>query len=284
MFPATFDYHRPDTVQDAVRLLGANPDAKILAGGHSLIPAMKLRLATPAALVDIGRIPELKGVEVDGGATIGAMATYNDIRDHRGVAERYPMLVEAINLVGDQQVRARGTLGGCLAHADPAADLTAVFLAIGGDVRVVGPNGERTESADDLCIDLWTTTVQADEIITSIRLNTPPNRSAMAYEKHQHPASGYAVVGVAVMLGLGGEHRCESARIAITGATSKATRAISAEQALSGATLDNATIGNAADLATVGLEINGDLYASEAYRSQLVRVLTRRALTRAAGR
>ena len=283
MYPTAFAYHRPSTVQEAVQLLGADPDAKVLAGGHSLIPAMKLRLAAPGSLVDIGRIAELKGVELNGGATIGATATYNEIRDFPGLTARYPILGEAINLIGDQQVRARGTMGGSLAHADPAADLTAVFLAIGGEVTVVSPSGERQVPADELFVDLWTCSIEPEEIITSIKLAPPPANAAMVYEKHQHPASGYAVVGVAVVLGRGDGNTCDSARIAVTGATSTATRARTAEQALTGAPLDEAAIARAADAATEGLQINGDLYASEEFRAHLVKVLTRRALTRAAG-
>ncbi|MDP8908200.1 MAG: xanthine dehydrogenase family protein subunit M [Chloroflexota bacterium] len=284
MFPPAFSYHRPGSVQEAVQILGANPDAKVLAGGHSLIPAMKLRLAAPGALVDIGRIAELKGVQLNGGATIGATATYDEIRDAPGLVAQYPILGEAINVIGDQQVRARGTMGGALAHADPAADLTAVFLAIGGEVTVVGPNGERTVPADELFVDLWTCSIEPEEIITSIRLAAPPANAAMAYEKHSHPASGYAVVGVAVVLGRGDGDRCESARVAITGATSTATRAGSTEEALTGASLDDATIASAADVAADGMQIHGDLYASEEYRAHLVKVLTRRALKRAVGR
>lgn len=283
MYPTSFAYHRPGTVQEAVQLLGADPNAKILAGGHSLIPAMKLRLAAPGSLVDIGRIAELKGVELNGGATIGATATYNEIRDFPGLTAKYPILGEAINVLGDPQVRVRGTMGGSLAHADPAADLTAVFLAIGGDVTVVGPNGERHVPADELFVDLWTCSIEPEELITSIKLAPPPPNAAMVYEKHQHPASGYAVVGVAVVLGFGDDRTCESARIAVTGATSTAARARAAEQALTGAALDEGAIARAADAATEGLQLNGDLYASEEFRAHLLKVLTRRALTRAAG-
>ena len=283
MYPTSFSYHRPATVQEAVQLLGADPDAKVLAGGHSLIPAMKLRLAAPGSLVDIGRIAELKAVELNGGATIGATATYNEIRDVPGLTAKYPILGEAINVLGDPQVRVRGTMGGSLAHADPAADLTAVFLAIGGEVTVVGPNGERHVPADELFVNLWTCSIEPEELITSIKLAPPPRNAAMVYEKHQHPASGYAVVGVAVVLGFGDDRTCESARIAVTGATSIATRARVAEQALTGATLDEGAIARAADAVTEGLELNGDLYASEEFRAHLLKVLTRRALTRAAG-
>lgn len=280
MFPAAFSYHRAASVADAIAVLVVNPDAKILAGGHSLIPAMKLRLAVPAMLVDIGRLDELKGVDLSNGAMFGALASYNDIRDAEGVAERYPMIPDAVRRIGDQQVRAHGTIGGTLAHADPAADLTAVFLALGGAVVVAGPNGERTIPAEELFIDLWTTSLEADELITSVQLPAPQPNTVMAYEKHAHPASGYAVVGIAVAVTTDGSN-VSAANICVTGATSKATHASAAEASLLGQPLSAEAIVAAAAVAADGLEINGDHYASEAYRAHLVRVLTRKALERA---
>lgn len=284
MYPTQFAYHRAESVQDAVAFLSANPDAKVLAGGHSLIPAMKLRLATPAVLIDIGRIEALHAIEVGpDGARIGAMATYNEIRDDQDIARAYPILPDAIAHVGDAQVRERGTFAGSLAHADPGADLTAVFLALNGEVAVTGPNGDRTVKADDLFVDLWTTSLEPDELITAVLLPRPPAHNGMAYEKHAHPASGYAVVGIAAVLAFGAGRTCESARIAVTGATSKATRLTGVEQAVTGQTLTAELVASAASQAADGLEINGDLYASEEYRAHLVNVLTRRALVRAAG-
>lgn len=283
MFPAAFSYHRAESVADAIAVLGDNPDAKILAGGHSLIPAMKLRLAAPGMLVDIGRLDELKGVELTEGAKIGALATYNDLRDAHGVAERYPMIPETVRVIGDQQVRAHGTIGGTLAHADPASDFTAVFLALGGEVVATGPNGERTISAEDLFVDLWTTSLELDELITSVHLPAPQDNTLMAYEKHAHPASGYAVVGVAVSVTTDGSS-VTAANVCVTGATSKATHARAAEAALVGQPLTSESIAAAAAIAPDGLEVNGDHYASEAYRRQLIRVLTRRALERATSR
>lgn len=284
MFPTEFAYHQATSLQDAIAYLGANPDAKVLAGGHSLIPAMKLRLATPGALVDIGRIDSLHGVDVGpDGAKIGAMATYNEIRDNAEIARMYPILPEAIANIGDAQVRERGTFGGSLAHADPAADLTAVFLALDGEVAVKGQKGDRTISADDLFVDLWTTTLEPDEIITSVNLPAPPARNGMGYEKHAHPASGYAVVGVAAVLGFSADQTCERARVAVTGATSKATRLTGVENALKGQKLSAELVASAASQSANGLDINGDLYASEEYRAHLVNVLTRRVLNRAAG-
>lgn len=280
MFPAAFSYHRAESVADAIAILGKNPDAKILAGGHSLIPAMKLRLAVPGMLVDIGRIQELKGVDLGDGATLGALASYNEIRDAEGVAERYPMIPDAVRRIGDQQVRAHGTIGGTLAHADPAADFTAILLALDGDVVATGPNGQRTITAEELFVDLWTTSLEVDELITSVRLPAPQPNTGMAYEKHPHPASGYAVVGIAAAVTSDGAN-VSKANICVTGATSKATHAKAAEDVLIGQPLSDASIASAAEVAPDGLEINGDHYASEKYRAHLIRVLTRRALERA---
>jgi carbon-monoxide dehydrogenase medium subunit len=281
VYPASFEYYKATSVADAIGRLAANPDAKILAGGHSLIPAMKLRLATPGELVDLGGVSDLKGISIGDGVRIGAMATYNEIRDHAEVAAAYPILSQAINRIGDQQVRSHGTLGGSLAHNDPAADLTAAFLALGGEVTVQGSGGTRIIAADDLLVDLWTTSLELDEIITEIRLPALPAGTLQAYEKHAHPASGYAVVGIAVVVGVGGGV-ISSARIAVTGATSTATRAPDAEAALVGNPANADTFKAASALAANGLDINGDHYASSEYRTHLVSVLTRKALEKAA--
>ncbi|CAA9560284.1 MAG: Aerobic carbon monoxide dehydrogenase (quinone), medium chain [uncultured Thermomicrobiales bacterium] len=282
MFPNRFEYRRPGSLAEAVQILAENPDAKLLAGGHSLLPAMKLRLAAPSTLVDLSQIEGLRGIAANGALTIGALATYNQVHDSAAVRQAAPMLADTCGIVGDPQVRVRGTLGGSLAHADPAADLTAVVLALGGEVTVVGSGGERTIAADDLFVDLLTTSLAPEEIITEIRI--PDLAGAkMAYEKHEHPASGYAVVGVAAVLAMGDGGTIRSARLAVTGATAKATRLSSAEAVLAGKTVRTETIAAAAAAAADGLEINGDLYASADYRRHLVGVLTRRALERATG-
>lgn len=283
MFPSQFEYHRPGSVQEAVQLLAGNPDAKLLAGGHSLLPAMKLRLAMPAALVDIGRIPGLSGIETNGGVRIGALTTYGQLLDAAELRELLPIIAETANVVGDPAVRARGTLGGSLAHADPAADFPAVVLALEAQVKAVGPQGERTIAADDLFVDLLTTSLQPEEVLTEISIPAPSGKTGMAYEKFAHPASGYAVVGIAAVVTVAGDGNVSTARVAVTGATSKATRATGAEQALIGQPLNDQTIAAAAQAAPTGLDVNGDLFASEDYRRHLVSVLTERALARAAG-
>jgi carbon-monoxide dehydrogenase medium subunit len=282
VFPNQFEYHKPGSVQDAVAILAGNPDAKTLAGGHSLVPAMKLRLASPEALVDLAGIEGLTGIEVNGQVKLGAMTTYAAIRDSAALRRVLPMVCDAADNVGDPAVQARGTIGGALAHADPAADFTAIFLALNGSVEATGGSGTRTIGADDLFVDLFTTSLEPDEIITSVSL--PASKGAgMAYEKFRHPASGYAVVGVAAVVNKAADGTVDTARIAVTGATSKATRATAAEQALMGKALDDDSIAAAAAVAANGLEVNGDHFASEEYRKHLIGVLTGRALRRAAG-
>ena len=259
-------------------MLQANPDAKIIAGGHSLIPAMKIRLAMPGELVDLRDIADFHGIEIDDDAvTIKAMTTYNEIRDNADVREIFPILAEAIHILGDAQVRERGTLVGALAHNDPAADLTAVALAIGGSVHAVGPNGERDIALDDFFLDLWTTSLEPDEVITHVTLKRPAGASHQAYRKFAHPASGYAIVGVAVVADLDGD-TVSSARVALTGATSTATRLTSVEEGIAGKSLTDETVAEAVAGATDGVAINGDSFAPEAYRAHLVEVLARRAL------
>jgi carbon-monoxide dehydrogenase medium subunit len=282
VYPSQFEYVRPSSVDEAIAILAADPDAKVLAGGHSLIPAMKLRLAAPGTIVDIGKIDGLSGVNVNGGVTIGAMTTYRAIVDANGL-DHFPVVQAATKQVGDPSVRNRGTIGGSLAHNDPAADLTAVMLALNASVTAKGPNGERTVPVDDLFVGLLTTSLEADEILTSVSIPDDFAGAKQAYVKHAHPASGYAVVGVAVAV-KEQDGKVESARIAVTGAPEFAKRATSAENALVGKALDADSIAAAAALATDDLgELNGDVYASAEYRAHLVKVLTKRALTQAAG-
>ncbi len=243
---------------------------------------MKLRLASPSALVDLGGVGGLSGIDASGKITIGAMTTYAALRDSEALRAVLPMVSDAANNVGDPAVQARGTIGGALAHSDPAADFTAIFLALNGDVEVTGASGSRTIAADDLFVDLFTTALAPDEIITSVSFSAPKAGSGAAYEKFRHPASGYAVVGVAAVVNAGSDGKVDSARIAVTGATSKATRATAAEDALKGKALSAESIAAAAEVAANGLEINGDHFASEEYRRHLIQVLTGRALTRIA--
>jgi aerobic carbon-monoxide dehydrogenase medium subunit len=281
MYPSQFEYQRPGSVQEAIALL-SDPEAKVLAGGHSLIPAMKLRLANPGTLVDLSGISALKGVSVSGGATIGAMTTYRELLQSSALKGPFPIIAQTANVVGDPAVRNRGTLGGALAHSDPAADFTAVMLALNASVKATGPNGERTIALDDFFVDLFTSALASDEILTSISIPADSAGLGQAYEKHAHPASGYAVVGVAAVLKISGG-TIQSARVAVTGAIAKATRAKATEAALIGKSATAENIAAAAALATDGLDLNGDTYASAEYRGHLVTVLAKRAISRAAG-
>lgn len=283
MYPSQFDYFRPTSVQEAIGLLTKNPDAKILAGGHSLIPALKLRLAAPTALIDIGRIAGLSGIKVaNGAATIGALTTYRQLEVSKELAAAFPIIAQTATVVGDPAVRARGTLGGSLAHADPAADFPASMLALNASVKATGPKGERTIGIDDLFVDLFTTSLEADEVITEISIPAMPSGADSSYQKHAHPASGYAVVGVAAVIAKNAG-KVSSVRIGITGSGAKAVRAAESEGILQGQALSADLIAKAAEAAVAGIDMNSDIYASADYRAQLTKVLTKRALTAAAG-
>lgn len=281
MFPSDFEYAAPTTIQEALDLLSQNPEAKVLAGGHSLLPAMKLRLTAPALLVDISKIPELKGIHANGSVRIGAYTTYHELETSQELARGVPMLVECAKNIGDPQVRSRGTIGGALAHSDPAADMTAVVLALGADIKAVGPNGERTIAADNFFVDILQSALDEGELLTEITVPQMSGKVGMAYEKFKHPASGYAIVGVAALVQLDDSGNIASCRIAVTGAGPKAQRATSAENMLLNHQATTDDIAAAAAQASSGLDFIGDISASEEYRAHLTQVLTRRALTRA---
>lgn len=286
MIPAQFDYQAPQTLADAVALLAQNPqDAKVLAGGHSLIPAMKLRLAQPQLLIDIGRIKELSYIrEVGDRIVIGAMTTHYQIESSAALKQSCPLLPDCAAHIGDVQVRNKGTIGGSLAHSDPAGDWPAAILALGAELVALGPNGERIIKADDFFIDLMTTALEPAEILREVRINRPTARFGQSYQKVRHPASGFAVVGVAVSLRLAADGSCDAAGIGITGVDSKAYRASRVEAALKGKRLDEQTIAEAANQACEGINANSDLYATSEYRKHLARVYTRRAIQAAASR
>lgn len=280
MIPAQFDYQAPTTIDEALTLLAANPDeAKILAGGHSLIPAMKLRLAQPGLLIDIGRIKDLAYIREEGDQiAIGAMTTHYQLESSALLRKVCPLLPDCASQIGDVQVRNRGTIGGSVAHSDPAGDWPAAILALKAELVAVGPNGERRIKAEDFFVDLLTTALSPDEILREIRVAKPAGRFGHSYQKVRHPASGFAVVGIAVALGLGASDSCESASVGVTGVASKAYRAVAVEAALKGQPLNDQTIAQAAAHATDHVDANSDLYASEDYRRHLAQVFTRRAL------
>jgi carbon-monoxide dehydrogenase medium subunit len=286
MIPAQFEYLAPGTLDEAVRLLAKHAEeAKILAGGHSLIPAMKLRLAQPQMLIDIGRISDLAYIREDGNQLrIGAMTTHYQIESSARLRQRCPLLPETAAHIGDVQVRNKGTIGGSLAHADPAADWPAAIIALGAEMVATGAAGERTISADDFFVDMLTTALKPGEILREIRINLPPGRVGQSYLKVRQPASGFAIVGVAVQLVRDSNGACTSAGIGITGVASVAYRARGVESALVGTALDEQAVRDAAAHATDGISANSDLFASAEYRRHLAQVYTRRAIETAAAR
>ena len=285
MYSADFAYAAPTSLQEALTLL-ANSDGsvKALAGGQSLVPLMKLRLADPATLVDLGNVPELRGVREEGNEiVIGATTTYFQAIDSPIVQRRCPLIIQALRQVGDPQVRARGTIGGSLAHADPAGDLPAVAMALGATMHAIGPQGERDIPALTFFTDMLTTALAPSELLMNVRFPaTDQPGTGTAYLKHRHPASGYAVVGVAAVVRLDGAENCAEARIGVTGAGSHAVRAASVEQALAGRPLDAATVEAACASAANGLDLLSDPYASAEFRAHLTRTLAKRAVLQAA--
>jgi aerobic carbon-monoxide dehydrogenase medium subunit len=284
--PAAFDYHPATSVDEAIALLQQYGDeAKLLAGGHSLLPTMKLRLAQPGHLIDLGRISGLSYIREDGGVvTVGAMTRYVDIERSEVLKKHFALLPEGVAQIGDPQVRNRGTIGGSIAHSDPAADTPGIVLALRADIVAKGPNGVRTIKADDFFMDLFQTALQPDEVITEIRFPKPPVHTGSAYTKLANKASHYAVVGCAAVITLDSNGTCTSASVVITGASVKPTRASTVEAGLVGKKLDEATIANAASHAADGLEVVSDIHGSQEYRAQMAVVLARRVVARAAER
>ena len=283
MIPTAFEYIRAASLDEAVaKLKAANGGGKFIAGGHSLVPLMKLRLSEPKVLIDIARIPGLAGIgERDGRITIGAGTTHHDVATSTLLQERCPAIADTAAGIGDPQVRNRGTIGGSIAHADPSADYPAVMLALDAEIHLKGPAGWRVVKAPDFFQDLFTVNMAADEIIASIQF--APVRSA-AYAKLKQRASHYAIVGVAAALGVNGG-RITSACVALTGAASHATRLTNVEQALTGQPAARDTFEKASQVAGEGLAgINSDLHASADYRRAMIKVFTKRALVAAADR
>ncbi len=283
MIPAQFDYIAAKSLDEALTLLAKHKDdAKILAGGHSLIPAMKLRLMQPAVLIDISKIKDLAYIREEGGQIrIGAMTTHYQVESSDLLRRVCPLLPQTATHLGDVQVRNRGTIGGSLVHADPAADWPAPILALDAELIVIGPKGERAIKATDFFVDLLTTALNAGEILREVRFIAPKGNSGQSYMKFRHPASGFAVVGVAVTLTRDGG-KCQSAGVGITGAAPKPYKAGAVEKALKGAMLDAKSLAAAAAHAADGVDVNSDLFASSEYRKHLAEIYTRRALEQAA--
>ncbi len=285
MFPAPFTYHRATSVADALDLLQQHADTgKVIAGGHSLLPIMKLRLAQPEHLIDITGIEELRSISVEGDAVvIGALVTHRELATSAELTESVPLLPAMATLVGDQQVRNLGTIGGVLAHADPAADYPAGMLALDVTVLATGPGGNREIPIGEFFQGFLTTALAPDELLTAVRVPVLAANTGSAYEKLANPASGYATVGVAAVVTRGEGGAIEDIRVGITGATDVAYRATPVEDALRGTTPDAEGIKAAAAHATDGVQMLDDKHAPADYRARVTRNLTRRAIERALG-
>ena len=286
MYAPDFAYYRAGSLAEASQLLQQHPGAKLLAGGHSLIPLLKLRLATPAALIDIGRLDELKGISVaDGRVRIGALTTHAELAASSELAERCPALAEAAGLIGDPAVRNRGTIGGNVAHADPASDLPTVLRALDATIAVTADGGERSIPAADFFEGMMETALGDHDIVTAIEVPAAPAGQGQAYVKFSHPASRYAVVGVAASVSVAGGS-IGSVAVALGGFVPVTTRAAAVEQALAGQapSADVIAAAAAAVSADLGDNLIGDIYASAEYRRAMAPVCVKRALRAAVER
>jgi carbon-monoxide dehydrogenase medium subunit len=286
MYAGTFDYYRARSLADAQELLAAHPGAKLLAGGHSLIPLMKFRLAAPTAVVDIGRVPELRGLTRTGDVIrIGALTTHAELAASIELGGAAAALAEAAAVVGDPAVRNRGTIGGNVAHADPASDLPAVLVALAARLIAAGAQGERTIDADAFFTGIMTTALADGEILVAIDVPVAGRGQGSAYVKFSHPASRYAVVGAAASLTIRND-ACSAARVALGGLLPHARRATAVEQALVGKFPSAEAIASAAQLvaADLGGDAIGDLFASAEYRAAMAPIYVKRALEAAVAR
>lgn len=283
MITHPFTYQAPSTIEEAVQVLGRGRETKVIAGGHSLLPLMKLGLAQPETVVDLRRIAALRGIraEADGTIAVGALATHRSIADDQAIRSKLAALAEAAAAVGDLQVRSRGTIGGSLAHADPAADEPAPTLVFDATIRVIGPRGQRDIPARDFFKGTFETALAQNEIVVAVRFPAQPPRTGSAYAKFPHPASRFAVVGVAAAITTKPDGTIERATIGVSGAAAVPYRAAAAERALSGTRGDAKAVAAAAAKAAEGVTTLADLAASSDYRRHLVTVYAKRALARA---
>jgi len=281
MIPAAFGYQRPSTLDEALRLIASDGGAKVLAGGQSLLPLLKLRLGVAETLIDIGRLSELKGYRSlpDGGVEIGALTTYAEWQ----ASTQIPGIAEAIDQIADVQVRNRGTVGGSIAHADPASDMPAIALAFDASAVLRGPGGERIVPLDQFFQSAFVSDIASGEILVAIRRPKVADNAQFAYRKLANKASGYSVVGVAALIGATGG-QVTHARVAITGVGDVAYRAKAVEDALAGSDGSAAAIEAAAAHATDGVEVASDIHADRAYRTAMAAVYTRRAIEAALAR
>jgi len=286
MYAPDFAYYRADSVAEVGRLLRKYPGAKLLAGGHSLIPLLKLRLASPSALIDIGRLDTLKGISLtEGGVRIGALTTHTQLSSSSAIASHAPALSLAANVIGDPAVRNRGTIGGNVAHADPASDLPTVLVALGASIVIATGETERTVPAGDFFQGMMTTALGDQDLVTAIEVPGTVNGQGQAYEKFSHPASRYAVIGVAATVCLTGS-KIGRVAVALGGLVPAATRAGSVERTLSDQAPSAGVIASAAAAVSndLGDDLIGDIYASAEYRRAMAPVYVKRALTAALSR
>jgi carbon-monoxide dehydrogenase medium subunit len=283
MIPQNFEYSSPNNLNEALALL-ADGNAKVLAGGMSLIPLMKLRLAAPEHLVDLGRVADLKSLREEGGSIrIGATATHYDIESSPLVRGKCPLLAEAAANIGDVQVRNMGTIGGSIAHADPAADYPAALLALEAQVRIARAAGERTVTIEQFLVDALTTALEPGEIVREIIVPVEPANAGVSYQKMVQPASGFAIVGAAVRVRKSGG-KVAFVRVGVTGLAAKAFRATGVEKLMEGTGGSAADVQKAAAVVADGADANSDLHASASYRRHMAKVYTARALTQALSR
>lgn len=285
MIPSAFEYHAPTSLPDAIALLGQfGDDAKLLAGGHSLLPMMKLRFAAPAHLIDLGRIPDLRGIaEVGGEIHIGAMTTENELVWSKLLAEKVPLLVEGARWIADPQVRYRGTVGGDLSHGDPANDHPALMLALDASFVLRGPGGERVVAAADFFQGLYATALAPGEVLTRIRVPIPPPGTGWAYEKLKRKIGDFATAAAAVLLAMDGG-KVAAASIALTNAAATPLKATQAERVLVGRPLDEAALADAARLAMAICDPVADMRGDADYKRAMAGEMTRRALLKAQSR
>jgi len=285
MFSASFDYHRAGSLGEAVSLLQSQSGAKVLAGGHSLLPMMKLRLAQPGALIDIGHLDELKGVERHGNHLhIGALTTHREVATSGAVREHCAVLAEAAGKIGDPQVRNVGTVGGNIAHADPASDLPAVFVALGATVHLTGPDGDRQVAAKDFFLGLLSTDLRAGELLTRVDVPILRPGTGSAYLKLEHPASGYAVVGAAAVMTLDGSGRCQAAALGLNGVAATPVDGGVVAQALVGQEPTDEALAAAVSQNLSVDDPLGDNFASGEFRVHLAKTYGKRALAAARDR
>jgi carbon-monoxide dehydrogenase medium subunit len=286
MYAPNFDYYRARSVAEAQKLMAAHPDAKLLAGGHSLVPLLKLRLAAPSAVIDIGRVSELRGISRQGNhLTIGALTTHAELAASADVRAAAPALADAAAMVGDPAVRNRGTIGGNVAHADPASDLPTVLVALDARIVAAGPKGERTIPAGEFFTGIMTTALAEDEILTAVQVPAVARGQGSSYEKFSHPASRYAVIGAAALVSVK-DGQFAAARVAIGALVTNARRASAVEKALAGKPASAESIAAAARevAADLGNDVTGDIFASAEYRSAMAPVYVKRAVAAAAER